>query len=240
MTLKGRPLVENPSRRRVLTAGLAGAAATALAGSRAVATTPTEPPSSGPEGTTGATAGAGDTGTQGTGAEGTGGEATPTTLGPERPTEGDVALLAFAQGAELAARDLYAAALAAGAAGDTDRVLQAAHDNHQAAADVISALIGVDAPHEPDAAVVEQWQESFESSDLAAVAAAGYELENTLMATHTGLVGQLENIDGATRLAALVIGEARLAPVLADLAGNGDDLVALFDNSAAALTPPEG
>lgn len=225
MTLKGRSHVENPSRRRVLTAALTGAAATALMGSRVSATTPTNPPS------TDATQGTDST---------DGSEAPTTTAAPSLPTEADRDLLGFAQGAELAARDLYAMAIDAGATGDGDQVLEAARANHQAAADALSALIGAAAPQAADEGVVSSMESSFTSDDLSAVAEAAAELENTLVSTHIELIGQLENPDGASRIAAILIAEAQLATALTHLAGRGDDPAAMFDNSASALTPTEG
>ena len=216
MTVKGRSHVENPSRRRVLTAGLSGAVAAALVGSRVSATTPTEPPT-----------------TEGT-------EAPGTTAAPSRPTEADTELLASAQGVELAARDLYAMAIDAGAAGEDDQVLATARANHQAAADALSALIGSAAPQTADAELVSAREGDFAQADLVAVATAGQELENTLVATHTELIGQLQNLDGASRIAAILMAEAQMATVLGHLAGSGDDLEALFDNPATALTPTEG
>jgi hypothetical protein len=215
--------VENPSRRRVLTAGLTGAVTTALIGSRVAATTPTEPPTTEASGETAGT------------------DAVPTTTAaPVRPTGDDIALLAFAQGAELAARDLYALAIETGAEGDGDQALAAARANHQAAGNAISALIGGAAPQTADAALVSSLESGFASTDLAAVAAAGLELENTLVATHTAMIGQLTNLGAASRVAAILIAEAQMAAVLADLAGNQDDPSALFDNPATALTPSEG
>lgn len=215
--------MENPSRRRVLTAGLTGAVTTALIGSRVAATTPTEPPTTDATSETGATDG-GPT----------------TTEAPIRPTADDIALLAFAQGAELAARDLYALAIESGVEGDGDQVLAVGRANHQAAGNAISALIGGAAPQTADAELVASLEDVFSSGDLAAVAAAGLEMENTLVATHTALIGQLSNPGAASRVSAILIAEAQLAAVLADLAGNGDDPSALFDNPATALTPSEG
>ena len=162
--------------------------------------------------------------------------ATPPSEPPSRPTDEDVALLAPAQQVELTARDLYQLAIDKGAAGSEDRVLMAARDNHQAAADALSALIGADAPQTSDPDLFEQWAESFTSSDLAAVAAAGYELESTLVATHTELIGQLEGVDGAKTIGSVLIMQARMCTVLADLSGRGDDFEALFDNTASALS----
>ena len=161
--------------------------------------------------------------------------ATPPTEPPGRPTDADTALLARAQQVELTARDLYDVAIEEGAAGDEDRVLLAARANHQAAADSLSALIGTAAPQTADAELFEQFADRFRTSDITAVATAGYELESTLVATHTELIGQLEGIDGAKTIAAVLVMEARMCTVLADLAGEGDDLTALFDNNASAL-----
>ena len=111
--------------------------------------------------------------------------ATPPTEPPGRPTDGDTALLAQAQQVELTARDLYQVAIDEGAAGSEDRVLLAARENHQAAADAISALIGNAAPQAPDPDLFDQWVEEFRSSDLETIAVAGYELESTLVATPT-------------------------------------------------------
>ena len=73
-----------------------------------------------------------------------------------------------------------------------------------------------------------------------ALAAAAYDLESTLVATHTELLGQLEGIDGARLIASILIVEARHGTVLADVAGHGDDLDALFVNDADAAAPPSG
>ena len=212
--------MENPSRRRVLTAGLTGAVTTALIGSRVAATTPTEPPT-----------------TEATGSTEAG---STTTSAPIRPTADDVELLAFAQGAELAARDLYEMAIESGTGGDGERVLAVAHANHQAAGDAISALIGGAAPQAADPSIVASLDAGFAGGDLAAIAGAGQELENTLVATHTEVIGQLANLGAISAVAAILVAEAQMATVMGDLAGNGDDPSALFDNPATALTPSEG
>ena len=113
----------------------------------------------------------------------------------------------------------------------------AAQANHQAAADALSALIGTAAPADGRRRAVRAVGRAVPTSDLTAVATAGYELENTLVATHTELVGQLEGIDGAKTIAAVLIMEARMCTVLADLSGQRRRLRrALFDNNASALT----
>lgn len=205
--------MENPTRRRLLVAGLAGTAATALAGQRASATAPTEPPST---------------------------DASTAPTSPGRPTAADVSLLGFAQRIELTARDLYQRAIDEGAAGDEDRVLMGLRSNHQAAADALSAMLGRAAPQTPDDDLFGEWESRFASADLQEVAAAGLELENTLVATHIELIGQLEGLDGVETLAATLLMESRAGTVLADLSGQGDDPAALFENPASALTPTEG
>jgi Ferritin-like domain len=188
--------VENPSRRRVLTAGLAGTTL-ALAGWRpAHATTPPTP--------------------------------------PERPTDADTELLAELQGLELAARDLYQAAIDAGAS-DEAGVLSTLRSNHEGYANRISGVIGGAAPQKADDAVFAQFVGDFETSDLDAVAAAGYEFESSAVATYLEALGELEGIDGAALAASILIVESRQCAVLADLGGDGDDLDALLVNDAAPL-----
>ena len=150
--------MENPSRRRVLTAGLAGTTL-ALAGWRtAHATTPPTP--------------------------------------PERPTDADTEVLAALQGLELAARDLYQTAIDAGAS-DEAGVLTTLRSNHEGYANGISGLIGGAAPQTADDAIFAQFEADFDTSDLAAVADAGYEFESSVVATYLEALGQLEGIDGA-------------------------------------------
>jgi hypothetical protein len=164
------------------------------------------------------------------------GATTPPTEPPLRPSDDDIALLARTQQLELTARDLYQTAIDAGAAGDEDRVLQTARDNHQAAGDALSAMIGTAAPQKPDDALVEEFGDRFATSDLKEAAAAGFELENTLVATNAQLVGTLQGLDGATTMAAVLVMQSRMCTVMADLSGQGDDPAALFENSASPLT----
>jgi len=161
----------------------------------------------------------------------------PPTSPPARPTDADVELLRFAEQLELTARDLYQLAIDEGAAGDRDLVLQTCRENHQAAADSLSALLGTDAIGERDDALFEEMSGGFTTSDLPAVAEAGYALESAAVATHASLIGQLEGTDGARTIAAILMIESRMCTVLADLQGLGDDDAALFDNGAVALQP---
>lgn len=191
--------MENRSRRRALTAGLAGTTAT-LAAPRTLADAPASAP-------------------------------------PGRPSDADRELLRLAQEFELAARDLYEVAIAEGAAGDEDRVLQACYDNHQAYADSLSGLLGNTSQGRRADDVFDEWVDQFTSSSLEDVAGAGYDLESVAVATHIDLIGQLEGVDGPATLAAVLTMQARMCVVLADLSGRGDDFDALFTNEADALAP---
>jgi Ferritin-like domain len=189
--------VEKPSRRRVLTAGLAGTTL-ALTGWRpAHGTTPPTP--------------------------------------PERPTDADTELLAALQGLELAGRDLYQTAIDAGAS-DEAGVLETLRANHEGYANGISGLIGGAAPQTADEALLAQFVADFDTADLAAIAAAGYEFESSAVATHLEALGELEGVDGAALVASILLVESRQCAVLADLGGQGDDLDALLVNDAAPLT----
>lgn len=209
--------MENPTRRQVLVAGFAGTAL-GLLGGRAVSagtTPPTE--SSEPSGGSGA------------GSD----EASPdTSVAPERPTPADVELLGFVQAVELTARDLYQAAIDNGV---DEPVLHAILQNHGAYADVLAGMLGRHAPNRRDEELYAELSSSFEGGDVTEVAQAGHDLEAALEVTHTELLSQLEGTDGATTLASILIVEARHAVVLADLAGQGDDIDVLLVNDAEPL-----
>ena len=189
--------MEKPSRRRVLTAGLAGTTLAVTGWRSTDASTPPTPPA--------------------------------------RPTDADTELLAALQGLELAGRDLYQAAIDAGAS-DEAGVLTTLRANHEGYANGISGLIGGAAPQTADDEVVAQFLADFETSDLEAVAAAGYEFESSAVATHLEALGELEGVDGAALIASILIVESRQCAVLADLGGQGDDLDALLVNDAAPLS----
>ena len=178
----------------------------------------------------------GPIGASGTDAAGSEPGASTTTLSPSRPTAEDVGLLAFAQSFELTARDLYQSAIAAGAPGDHADVFTALMENHEEYGNVLAGILGVDAPQGRDDAIFEQFAGGFDSSDTTAVAEAAYELESTAVATHTDLIGQLVGLHGATTLAALLIMESRHCTVLAHLAGRGDDMAALLENTAEPIS----
>jgi Ferritin-like domain len=164
---------------------------------------------------------------------------TPATTPPGQPTGADTELLAALQGLELAARDLYQVALDAGAS-DDGGVLATLRANHQGYANLISGLIGGSAPQAPDEALFDQFSSDFDSSDVDAVAAAGYEFESSAVATHLDALGELEGTDGAKTVASIAIVESRHCAVLADLGDMGDDLDALLDNDASPFVLGEG
>ena len=147
---------------------------------------------------------------------------------PLGPTAADAELLGAVQAVELAARDLYRAAVDAGA---DDDVYLGIGENHQAYADVLSGLLGRAAPGRRDEALYEADVDAFEQGGEE-LATAAYDLESTLVATHTALLAELEGVDGAKTLASILMMEARHCTVLADMAGRGDDLDALLVNTA--------
>jgi hypothetical protein len=164
-----------------------------------------------------------------------------TSSSPRRPTAADVELLAVAQQFELAARELYDLALAAGDtdggdAGGAPAVFATIRENHDEYASALSALIGVAAPHVRDDATFEAMAAGFDSADAASVAATAYELESAAVANHLDFVGQLESAEAARVLTSLLLVESQHCTVLADLAGDGSDLAALLYNPAVGAS----
>ncbi len=153
------------------------------------------------------------------------------TVPPAGNSADDEALLGALQAVELAAWDLYVAAISGG--GDDD-VYVGIRDNHRAYADLLSGLLGRAAPDARDQQLYDAQLAGFESSGTD-LATAAYDLESALVATHGDVLGQLVGADGARAIAAVLMAEARHCAVLADLAGLGDDFTALFDNQAAPL-----
>jgi hypothetical protein len=153
----------------------------------------------------------------------------------ERVSAADLALLTFAQSLELAARDLYEAAIAAGA---DDPLFAVLADQHEAYAQGIAAFIGEPANTRDDA-LFGELEATFAVSDRTEVATAGYDLESAAVATHIELLAHLEDVDGAELVASMLAMEARHCVVLADLSGRGDDLDVLLVNTADPVLPEE-
>jgi len=137
---------------------------------------------------------------------------------PVRPTEADSELLASAQAAALATRDLYQAAVAAGATGDHTATFVSLAAHHDAYAQAISSLIGRAAPQARDDELFSANKSDFES-DATTAALAAHTLENSLVAAHTELIGELEGTEGAALIASMVVIESRHVVALATVAG---------------------
>ena len=202
-------------RRRLLGIGLGGAAVSLLPFlvGRANATTPT----TGPSTTT---------------------AATTTTAPPKRPSDDDVPLLGFAQSVELAARDLYDAALANTSFDENQRaVMSTIRESHDAYAASLSAILGRLAPQTPSTVIADL---NPSTGDIPAVIESVYHLESVAVATHTEILGKLQGTDGASLIASILIVEARHGTVLAYLNGSTDLDALLVDTEADALTLGEG
>lgn len=144
-------------------------------------------------------------------------------------SEADTALCAFAIGVELAARDLYDAAIAAGADAEIWSVLREQHESY---ATRIAGIAGLpaDARNEDVYAALAS---AFGSSNPAEAAA---DLENTAVATHTELLRALTDNDPMAAVASIAAMESRHAVILSGLAGV-DDFDALFIDAATPLSP---
>jgi hypothetical protein len=204
---------DGSSRRRLLTAGLSGAALAALVSRPAAAASE---------------------------------EATTTTAPAKQPTDADVDLLVFAQGAELAALELYTAALDADAESGlfdelTRSTMAGLRQHHDAYAEALGGLLGRSSVRDSAASIVDGLSASFTGGDAASIAVAAHGLEQSLVATHTDLLGQLDGIDGSALIASILVVEARHIPVLATLAGLDpvDDIALFVDNDATPLTPAD-
>jgi len=155
-----------------------------------------------------------------------------TTTPPRRPTAADSELLGFAQQAELAARDLYLAAVAAGSGGEQTPSIAALAAHHDAASQSISALIGRDAPQSRLDSVFDAFENAF-SGATEDLALAAHELENTLVTTHLSLLETLEGTDGVALVSSVIVAEARHVSAMAALAG----LSPVDDTDAFLVTP---
>jgi hypothetical protein len=146
-------------------------------------------------------------------------------------SEGDAALVGFAISLELSARDLYDAAIDAGATGQVWDVMREQHESY---AQRLAGIIGVPANTRNDD-VYDALVGDFRGS----TSAAAFDLENVAAATHTELLGVVTHTGLAGAIASIAAMESRHATVLAGVAGMGDDFDALFLNSATPVSPPE-
>lgn len=150
---------------------------------------------------------------------------------PGIPTESDTALLIQVIGLELAASDLYRAALE-GASDDMAVAIGILSDNHRAYAQSIAGATGSPAG-QADEEIVSANIDDFTGSNDEFLAAA-HELEQTAVSTHTSLISQYESSHAIELTASIAVIEARHATVLAEMLGV-DDLDVLFGNDQPAL-----
>lgn len=153
----------------------------------------------------------------------------PAAAGTTGLSDSDLALAAFAISLELTARDLYDAAIDAGADG---AVWTTMREQHEAYAQRLAGISGISATTRDDT-TYDLLGDGFSMSDPAA---AALELENTAAATHVELLGSVDDVGIAAAMASFVSLESRHATVLAMLSGQ-DDLDALFLNTATPLSP---
>lgn len=150
---------------------------------------------------------------------------TPAAAVTARPTAGDIELLRLAQLAEASARDLYEI----GANAATDPVIATVMgvmvEHHRAYTEAFSALLGPEGASGRADVLMERFGLAFADAAQAPVAAA--ELEDALVATHTELIGALEETEGAELVASILVIEARHATVL-KLLGGVEDIDAML------------
>lgn len=143
-------------------------------------------------------------------------------------SESDAALVGFAISLELTARDLYDAAMDAGASGQVWEVFREQHESY---AQRLAGIAGTPADTRNEA-LFDEHVGGFKGS----TGAAAFDLENVVAATHTELLGIVTDDNVAKALAAMIAIESRHATVLATLAKNGD-FDAMFLNTATAMSP---
>ncbi|HSJ91123.1 MAG TPA: ferritin-like domain-containing protein [Ilumatobacter sp.] len=130
----------------------------------------------------------------------------------------DKSIATFAISLELAARDLYDAAIEAGSSDDLWGVLR---EQHEAYATRIAGLAGLSANTRND----DVYDSLVEAFSVAEPIEAAQELENVAAATHIGLLGEIEAPRFAEIAASVASMESRHSTVLGMVAGlSGDDL----------------
>jgi hypothetical protein len=161
---------------------------------------------------------------------------TTTTTPPKRPTDSDIPLLAAAQKAEFTAQALYGLAInrVKGWSPEQATVMTTLAGSHQAYANAFSGMLGRVAPNAADETILGKFDSSFTGSTDDVLKAAAT-LESALVATHLDILGQLQGVNGATQIAAIVSAEARHVTVLRDLAGSTTLSDLLVDKEAASL-----
>jgi hypothetical protein len=165
--------------------------------------------------------------------------ARPAAAAPTSPTGADSELLRAAMELELTAEALYRVAIDAGLSDVAGELAAVFADNHVAYADKIAGTAGFSANTRNDD-VFTQLEAAFGTDDPDEFAAAAAALENTAVATHTALLADYESVNARTLTASIIVVEARMATVLADLGGLASSLDELFAPDAEALDVTAG
>ena len=158
----------------------------------------------------------------------------PRSTPPAQPTDADKQLLQFAQGVELAARDLYKKAADSGKFADDEvAMLKMFGEHHNSYAQAMNGLIGKVATNKRNDSLYSTHVGQLGSAQSAF--AALQTLENTLAATNTDILGQLRGLDAARILASIITTEARMAAVFGTLPAMS--LTSALNSSANSLAP---
>lgn len=151
-----------------------------------------------------------------------------------QPTEADTQLLQFAQGVEITAHDLYKKAADSGKfAGDELAMINMFGEHHKMYAQAINGLIGKSATNQRNESLYSAYVGQLGSAQSAYISL--HNVENTLAATNTDILGQLRGIDAVRILASIITVEARQAAVFGTLPGL--NLLIALDKSANSLAP---
>jgi hypothetical protein len=147
-------------------------------------------------------------------------------------SEDDRANAQFAIAVELAASELYQAAIDAGAKGTAWSILVTQHSQY---AQRVAGITGIPADRADDAL----YQARLAEFQGGRPANAAFDLENTLIATHAALLGQVTDRNVAGALASFVAMESMQAAYLAERSGRGDNFDALFTCTGTPLVRAE-
>ncbi len=154
---------------------------------------------------------------------------TPATAGSTPGlSDGDIANIGFAISFELTVRDLYDAAVDAGATGQVWTVMREQHESY---AQLLAGISGISARARDDVTF-----DALVDGFRGGTTQAALDLENVAAATHIALLAEVVDPDAAAAMASFAAMESRHAVVLAGLAGD-DDFDALFLNTATPLSP---
>jgi hypothetical protein len=151
-------------------------------------------------------------------------EAPTTTAPPSRPTTQDTVLLGFAQSIEYAAGQLYDQGIPT-LPNDSAEVAAVFRRHHQAYAEQIGGLLGRRAPGIANRTLVQERTAAFSAPTEEGVIRAMYELEISMAASYSAVLGQLQGTDGAALVASIQPIEARQAVVWGQSLGLPQDVL---------------